>query len=137
MLCSGEVSDAAFYHMAERTCLPLPSVRRKFQISFYGRYKDDLFLVCGASRTEFAALMSCLRAQSREFKINVNSISNHSAAMLDVQIFKGASFVDRSKLSFRFYRKPTSIWRPLDIDSYHCPSVHMSWPIAYLSRVRS
>ena len=137
MLCSGEVSDAAFYSMAERRTVLLPHFRRRFQISFYGRFKDDIILVCGARKEELRNLLEEMRASAGEFRLQVESVSAHSAVMLDIELFKGPPFERTGVLSYRHYRKPTSIWRPLDCESYHCPSVHVSWPLAYVRRLRS
>ena len=56
--------------------------------------------------------------------------------MLDVSIFKGPRFVRFGLLDYRLYVKPSSIWKPLNPSSSHAKSVHRSWPLGQVSRLR-
>lgn len=49
LLCSGELSEAAFLSMAERRFVSYANIRGKFSVEYYGRFKDDGILVIGGT----------------------------------------------------------------------------------------
>ena len=52
--------------------------------------------------------------------------------MLDVFVSRGCT----DKPHFVLYKKPTSIWQPLGVESAHHASIHRHWPLAQCKRIR-
>ncbi len=64
------------------------------------------------------------------------SVRTYSTPMLDVKIYKGPGFSKNGILDFAPFIKPTARHIPLCDTSSHPPSVHRSWPISEMARLR-
>jgi len=136
MVSSGDVSDASLYNKLEKPFMLQPQVRNKYGIKFYGRFKDDIFLVSSAPVEALQELVRLMKQHSEFFKLKVDEVSKSSVVMLDVCLSKGSHELE-VPLSSALYVKPTSNWRPLSADSMHHPSIHKSWPSAQVKRITS
>jgi len=136
LISSGDVSDASLLHRLEVPCTLDQSTRDRFQLKFYARFKDDIFMVVGGSRENATDLFSLMRKHSGVFKLKCDEVSKVKVCMLDIALFKGSSNVP-APLKHCIHLKPSSHWRPLSMESMHPPSVHRSWPIAQMVRIRS
>ena len=56
---------------------------------------------------------------------------------LDVEAWKGARWQREGKLDHTAFVKPTSLYRPLGLTSMHHGSVHRSWPMGMVKRLRN
>ena len=55
---------------------------------------------------------------------------------LDVEVTPTLSAAgDGFSLSYRPYRKPTSLWIPLSHTSLHSPAIHLAWPSSMVRRL--
>ena len=136
MTFSGDVSDAAFYWMAERDFVLQPATRQRYCIYLYVRYKDDILTILGGTRETRAEFVRVFRSKTDFFKLKVDSFSSSSIEMLDITIFKGPRWSSTGLLDHKLFTKPSSQWQPLSIRSGQAPSVHNAWPNTQLQRVR-
>ena len=136
LLCSGEVSDMAFYYMVEHLFLDNERIRSKFGILYYGRFKDDGLLIVDCATMVSARLVAVMKLKSRFFRISVESVSWDECNMLDVTLYKGAGWQKTGHLDYRVHVKSTSIYQPLAATSAHPLHVHMNWPRAMIARFR-
>ena len=58
------------------------------------------------------------------------------AKFLDVEVYRGAGWERTGILDTRVHSKPTSLWIPLGISSFHPASIHTSWPTSQLLRYK-
>ena len=135
IVCSGEVSDAAFLKMAEIGFILDPSTRTKYSILHYSRFKDDGLIILGGSSASRLEFMREFKRRSRFFKIVVESISETCATMLDVSLFKGKRWKFTGILDHTIHYKDTSQWLPLSAQSAHPNNVHSSWPRMQWKRI--
>ena len=131
---SGEVSDAAFSRLAEDSLIGDSSLRAKYCIELYARFKDDMFIALGGDSDSRIAFMNTFKARAAFFEVGLESLSSSACTMLDVYLYKGSSFQACGVLDFRIHVKGTSIWNPLSPGSGHAPHVHLTWPQAQLRR---
>ena len=78
-----------------------------------------------------------MKRRSRFFKLKIESISDFSAVMLDLEISKGVRFKKTGCLDIGIHVKSTSQGAALSSKSCHLPSVHESWPISRLLHYQS
>ena len=135
MPCSGEVSDAAFYFLAEDDFVLNERIRSHYRVYSYYRFKDDILLIIGGNKETRRLFMNEFKKHSRCFKLDIETVSDTGVNMLDVWVEKESPRC-RSKLVIDMYEKPTSIKRYLAATSMHAPSVHRSWPRAQVARIR-
>eukprot|EP00929_Paragymnodinium_shiwhaense_P119232 TRINITY_DN91113_c0_g1_i1.p1 TRINITY_DN91113_c0_g1~~TRINITY_DN91113_c0_g1_i1.p1 ORF type:complete len:291 (-),score=6.64 TRINITY_DN91113_c0_g1_i1:132-896(-) len=131
--CSGEVSDASFYTMAEQPTIGNISWRNRRGLHLYYRFRDNIWFVCNDSDECMHSIVTDIQTHSTCFELKVEGWSSSSTTMLDARIYLEAS----STSSFRcmYARKPTSIWRPLGSTSMHPMRIHQQWPLHELDRV--
>jgi hypothetical protein len=134
LMISGEISDLAFYSMVESKFVLKAETKSKFDLIYYGRFKDDGLVILGGSPDSRREFFTEMKRFSRFFKIIVESVSDVSAVMLDVELFKGPQWSATGQLDSILYTKPTSQWIPLSVRSGHPESVHRSWPKGQLAR---
>ena len=134
MACSGEISDSALLHMAELPFILLDNVRQKFRVYMYFRFRDDILIGIGGTKTSRATFINEFRMHTGCFKLDVDEVSPSGVSMLDLWIYRESP--DQKRLSTTLYVKPTSIKRFLSSDSMHPDSAHNSWPAAQLARIR-
>jgi len=138
MICSGDIADAALYNAAEKNFLLRPSVRKRYGILHYSRFKDDgLIIVDGkVDLNLLSEMFGTFRELAYPFTIKLETVGRKGFQMLDLAFSKGERFDVCSCLDFCLFTKPTSIWKPLSPESMHPASVHMHWPIAQCNRIR-
>jgi len=134
VVCSGEVSDVCFYALAEKHFCLDPHVRKKFDIMYYGRFKDDGLLIIGGNVESRVKFFNFFKTRAKFFDVKVESISRCSCTMLDVRLYKGERWRQSGILDSELYEKQTSQWVPLSDTSQHPDSVHKSWPKMMLRR---
>ena len=135
LVSSGEVSDSAFHWMVEETFLLQKSTRTTYEIFYYGRFKDDIFMIVGGNSGTRKELIAKMRSHSRFFKLQVDDVSGSGVEMLDITIQR-VHPTGWSRLVTSLYIKPTSISRPLAGTSMHPPFVHEHWPLSQVQRIR-
>lgn len=128
--CSREVSDTAFHCLAEESVVLNPTIRRKYRITFYARFRDDIFIILGgedcSSKSEFFAEFS---KRSDFFKLKVDCLNKCEVPMLDLRIFRGRRWHQSRVLDVGMYEKATAQGVPLDDSSWHPTQVHLSWSV--------
>ena len=120
MSCSGELSDMTFYNNVERDFLERESVRDRFNIIYYSRFKDDgiiIFSHFDACRID--ELKWELMQRSAFFKLAFGDLNFERADFLDVSVFKGNGWKLTGFLDHCIFHKPTSIYQPLAFTSAH------------------
>ena len=132
--CSGSISDATFYHMVEEPFALRKSIRRKFRVYVYVRFRDDIFLALGGTAETRLAFVNRMRKLSSEFELGMDAFSLQQVEMLDLTIYKGERHRRCQRLDFKIFEKSTSIWVPLSPTSAHAPSVHRMWPVMQARR---
>ena len=131
MIPSGSLSDATLYACMEKDFILKPSVRRRYQILFYTRFRDDILMLVNNDIDTIRTLLDEIRCHAHPFVITLDSISKSRFQMLDLDV----SF--SPTVSFELFTKPSSIWQPLSPESVHAPQVHKHWPLAQCKRIRS
>ena len=112
MSVAGDVADASFYAAAERPFILTPSVRRRFNVVAYARFKDDGAVILGGTRESRLHFWDEFRRHALHFVLKVERVSHSELQMLDLQFYKGPRHSVTGILDYKLYRKPTSIWRP-------------------------
>ena len=136
LACSGEVSDAAFYFLAEKELLSNAEYLRSVGIVAYFRFKDGIVAFLDGVRRGPMKFFNDLSSRSGPFKLELERRSSSGATFLDVHVHKPRFFEDGGPLEFRVHVKPTSQWTPLSELSLHHPRVHAAWPRAMEMRFR-
>ena len=89
--CSGDIWDLVLAVMAELDFVLDPVVQERFDISFYARFRDDIFMVIGGTAPTRRKFFEEFRRHTSFFKILVERISCDEVQMLDLHI----SFAER------------------------------------------
>ena len=131
MICSGEVSDAAFYFPAESSHLSNRSFVESVGLVAYFRFKDDIIAFLDGPNNNPDLFFATLSRESSPFTLELESVAPSEVAFLDVFLSKRP---ETSKFSYWVHEKRTSQWTPLGEDSLHAPSVHRAWPVAMARR---
>lgn len=137
---SGDLTDMVFYLLAEADFALRADIQAKYSVRSFVRYTDDIFVVIGGTRQNRKDFVTELRARSKFFRLEVESMSTSSTTMLDTEVYKGPRWEATSILDIRPYQTPTSIRLPLLSCSAHPPSIHKHWPISrfeHFARVSS
>ena len=139
MIPSGSVSDAVLYATLEKDFILKTSTRRDFGILYHARYKDDILIMAQFSFSSLQSLINEIRSRAFPFVIAVDSVSRSNCQMLDLDLSLSSCRVGggRSKVLFRLYTKPSSIWQPLSPESSHHLGVHKFWPAAECNSIHS
>ena len=134
MAASGHIADSVFYFMAEKDFILEQTTRDSYGLVFYARFKDDIFLIFDTPEDSLYGIrrfVENFKRRSGPFLIQIDSISKHGCQMLDLFVSSGCSTP-----KFSLFKKESSIWRPLSLESCHTPTVHVHWPINQCMRVR-
>lgn len=136
---SGEVSDSAFHHMAEKRYAAHGDTQARCGIKFYGRFKDDGIIIFSGSTTSTVQgeFMRGLIHRGRFFQIKIEQRTRGSFVMLDVEFRKDSEWRRTGRLSYYCFTKPISIFSPLLPSSAHPVRCHLGWPRALLYRFRA
>ena len=76
------------------------------------------------------------RPRAHPFALKVESLHNDETVMLDVRLFKSRRVGPNVCFGLQLFQKPTSVWRPLNLSSYHFHDVHAAWPMAHAVRIK-
>lgn len=129
---SAEFCDLVFTHLAESNTVLDQEFREQHGLVFYGRYRDDIFMIYNHRNREMIDKVFCALNNRCDgvYQIELESISSVGLPFLDVFVFfrSGA-------LAYSLHRKVTCQRVYLHSDSFHHPSVHRAWPIAEISRI--
>ena len=105
----------------------------EYGIEFYGRYRDDIMFI--ARPEHVVPFFQKMKHLAREvYPLTVDCVSSHSLDFLDITFFKGHTFGEHGRLSYRPFFKPTDQRVPLHHTSAHHMNIHMSWPMGDLLR---
>ena len=79
-------------------------------------------------------IASLMRSAAEPFVLTVDEVRKEGFQMLDVE-----GVLDRETCRFKFslFQKSTNIWNPLSPHSMHPFPIHVHWPKAQCSRIRS
>jgi hypothetical protein len=124
---SGSLADAVLAKFVEESLLvSCPGIQG------FLRFRDDVFAAIEnpAAARIFIDKFRSLSAEFCEIKLEHTSLV--SVKFLDMEIYKGPN----GSLLHRPYIKPTARHIPLSSDSVHPLSVHRSWPVAEVRRMR-
>ena len=99
-------------------------IREKYQIKFYGRFKDDLLIVLGGDRESRRDFWSEVTKRASFFKIVMEGVSNTGANTLDLRVFKGLRWQLTGTLDIGIHFKPTGLGIPLGDSSAHHERLH-------------
>lgn len=125
---SAEFCDLLFVELAEKSTVLKAEFRARYGIEFYGRYRDDVFVLFNHSNEQLIDQM--FFALNKEcdgvYEVLPDTFSTNGLPFLDVYVyFEGcriAHALPRKKTNQRVYLHP---------DSFH----HSSWPLAGVSRI--
>ena len=81
--CSGDHCDYAFFILAETSFLLDETVRARYVVRAYFKFKDDLFLVLGGDKPSRFAFYRELQSRCQFFKLKVDATSKTKVNMLD------------------------------------------------------
>jgi len=105
-------------------------------ISFYQRYRDDIFFIADSMGEALAFKDELIRLSAPMFVVELEKVSPTYAEMLDLMTIKrernGYYFLD-----WEPFVKPTARHIPLSPTSLHPKGVHNSWPISEVRRMHN
>lgn len=136
MMISGEISDLCYYRKVERSFACVPSVQRRFGISSYLRYRDDVVVVYDSTPLFCQFLQLYRQKLAPTYQVTFEGVSFDSIPMLDLSLGRIGRWRSTGRMGYEPYFKPTSRPIPLAICSGHHPKVH-SWPHGYLHAIAS
>ena len=133
-LCiSSDLANYVFDAVVEAPILDKPAFLESFDLRFYGRYVDNIFVV-GHTKS-IGRLLSLMRSLSQPtWAIKLEQCSSSSMTVLDATV--SISYRSMRLLSVPHF-KPQHSTRYLAHSSAHANGVHSSWPVAYCNRLRS
>lgn len=130
---SGSLSNSAFAVGVEA---PFFRKAKSLEIGViaYVRFFDDILIVSANQQESTRAVDLLIFMAKTQFTLELESSSHISVQMLDMTIRKVRSGPE-CFLRWRPFIKTTARHLPLHHDSLHHPSVHLSWPLAEMSRL--
>lgn len=131
---SGEISDSCLYSLSERGFALDPDVMREHGVLYYARYKDDILVLHAGPNKSLGDWLAKFRQKCKFFKIKLESLSSHSATMMDLRLFKGPRFQRCGCLDTDLYTKPSNIRVVLAATSMHATAIHKTWPWGQVTR---
>jgi hypothetical protein len=132
---SGEIADSSFVSQLEQPFVLKPEVRRKYNLKYYARVRDDLFFILGRSpfrRDFWKDWNQFARRIKSGYIIDEFEASMVSVTVVDLDIRKEPG---EKKLKWSIHWKPSSLGVPLSHLSNHFPMIHASWPRAEHRRI--
>eukprot|EP00438_Fugacium_kawagutii_P000047 Skav211389 [mRNA] locus=scaffold8085:1910:3208:+ [translate_table: standard] len=137
---SGELSDAAFYTMAEKWAISDPDIFGLAGILGYWRFKDDILIIVRSDcLRSFRNWFEQWKRRAGSFVLEVDTISQDETVFLDLDLQRrtnvGADGEASFTIAFSPHFKTTSLGVPLSHNSSHPWHVHASWPFAELRRL--
>ena len=128
---SPNACNLAFYKLVESRVVGDQVSRNTLGVSSYARYHDDVLFVAGSPSQAELAIETLKKQAKGMYSISVEAVSTTEAQMLDILIFECGS-----RLLYRPYIKPTAVHVPLHETSCHPASVHKSWPLSEIRRLK-
>ena len=95
-----------------------------------------LFVLEGGDLNRIDHLIRDLKHSIRPFIGTQEELNQNAVTFLDVDFVKDDLWRRSGLISYLPYIKPTSLRQVLSLSSTHSPSVHGSWMIAYMLRLR-
>ena len=92
LIMSGDVSDLAFYELAERDFATVPDAVSNLLVIAYLRYKDDVLIILRGEQCERRFFIHKWIDKALPFVLKLESTSTREVAMLDVRTFKGPTW---------------------------------------------
>ena len=136
-ICSGELSDWAFFQLAEEAWATNRKVMHDHTVRLYLRYRDDIFIIVGEGWTEwYNYCKRFMQLAKMAYELKIESIDGDGCNFLDVQLFKLPSNGEFTRIGFKPFFKTSEQHMPLLPSSAHCAAIHSSWPIAEVQRLR-
>ena len=129
---AGERSDLSFLTVAEQTLADDTG----FKPLLYCRFKDDIDAIFDDCKSRVGHWLSIFRQRAAPYKVNLEELSSDSVPFLDIGM-RLVPYQHGTRIKVEPYQKPTSGKIPLQSDSCHEPTVHLSWPRMELSRLRN
>ncbi len=136
LVCSGEMSDLCFYSLSEKHWSTDRKVMDDHEIYLYVRFKDDILMIVNGESRMWLKYFHEMKNRSKFFVVEMESSSDQSVVMMDVEIFKGPKFKKCNMLDHRVHVKDTSIWSPLSPTSSHPMNIHAAWPAGMVKRFK-
>ena len=133
LACSGHVSNAAFWSSVESGYIDSDIHTIPAGLTFYGRFMDDLLLVLDGERSARQEFLRQFRLKSKVFEIKFEAIAKE-CSFLDVSLHRGEGWKRTGYLDREVFTKPSSLWIPLGVHSWHPASIHTSWPASQIDR---
>ena len=132
---SGEVSDAVYYHITEKTWAADADVMVKFKVYVYARYRDGIF-VCMENDTSLIHpyFRGMFDAAGKIWQLSFDAIGT-TVVMLDVSVSITSRGSEGLSFAWKPHFKTTAQKVPLQSSSCHSRAVHRSWPLAEIARV--
>jgi len=127
LIHAGATADAVFAHKVET-----PLLREAVGLQGYCRFRDDIFaaLESPAAARVFIDRITSLASCFCEVRLELASLA--TVTFLDMRILKGPA----GTIVHRPHVKESARHIPLAPDSVHPKSVHSSWPVAEVARIR-
>ena len=119
--CSPEICDIRAFEVVKEVFERFPT---KEKISFYGRYRDDGFIIYEGTIDELEIFFQIANSIHPLLKFTYN-ISETEAIFLDTCIYKGQRFEMEGVLDIKSYIKPTNTHQYLHRSSMHNPNVFL------------
>lgn len=126
---AGELADLVLAWQAERS-LNNPGLK------YFGRFKDDILVLWERRPELYKPWLAAYIRKARPYTVKVERISSESVTMLDLRLTI-SNLSHGSNIVVTPFVKPTAAKIPLAVDSGHPASVHLSWPVNELRRIRS
>ena len=112
---SPEVCDILMYQIMKEI---LSNFKGRKNIFFYGRYRDDGFMIFNGNVNDINEFFNLANNHHRFLKFT-HEISQTAITFLDVNIYKGKRFFNDSILDMKTYFKPTNSFLYLHRNSCH------------------
>jgi hypothetical protein len=133
---SGTLADLAFDSLVESKIN-----QEQLGILAYFRFRDDIVCITTSKEAAEKAFEFVQRAAQPHWILECDSMSDYGVAMLDAFIYKGPTFKggpvhELRTLDFAPFVKKTARHVPLSPLSAHPRSIHESWPVSEIRRVR-
>lgn len=117
--CSPELCDIRAFEVINEI---INSYAQSHKIRFYGRYRDDGFMIFHSSVQEVVDFFELANAHHPLLKFTYD-ISETEMIFLDTVVYKGHRFRDNGILDIKHYTKPTNTFQYLHRSSMHNPTV--------------
>ena len=135
---SSFIANTSFLHSTELQGLGFLTrcSRERYAIKHYSRYVDNLFFICSPDFQRIQHLIRDCKFGMKPFIGTVEEISVGGVDFLDVSLSKDDVFKHTGRITVTPFLKSTALLQALNMRSSHCASVHSSWMIAYMMRLR-